>query len=314
MRNLETSATTAAGLQVAPGRVSVVIATYNMSRFLAESVDSALNQTYRNLEVCVVDDGSTDDTEQVLAKWKDDPRVIVVRQANQGQATAKNRGVKETRGEFIAFLDADDRWLPTKLAKQIPLFEAPRTAVVYTEIGCMDENGNPLVHGKTRRYRGRVTEPLLLENFVPYVTTVVRRGAFEEVRGFDQAIDMGIDWDLWLRISVRHEFDFVDEELTQYRVWSGQMSKKYRRRLDSSMAIMDAFLKKHPGAVSPGHAKRAWAITYTNRGDVLLVNERKRLPAIREMLKALRYKPLFWPAYRSMARALIRTRPFKNSI
>jgi hypothetical protein len=178
----------------------------------------------------------------------------------------------------------------------------------------MDENGVTLVHGKTRFHRGRITEPLLLENFVPYVTTIVRRSVFEEVGGFDQAIDMGIDWDLWLRISVHHEFDYVDEVLTRYRVWSGQMSKKYRRRLDSSLAIMAAFLEKHPGAVSPEHEKLAWAISYTNRGDVLLTNERKRVPAIREMLKALRYKPLFLPAYRSMARALIRTRPFKNSI
>lgn len=306
--------TTATGLQLVPGRVSVVIATYNMSRFLGKSVQSALDQTYPNLEVCVVDDGSTDDTEQLLAKWRDDPRVIVVRQKNQGQAVAKNRGAKETRGEFIAFLDADDYWLPTKIEKQMALFAKPATAVVYTEISCVDENDKELPHGEVRRHRGRVTEQLLLENFVPYVTTVVRRSAFEEVQGFDEAIDMGIDWDLWLRISVRHEFDYVPENLTRYRVWSGQMSKKYRRRLDSSMAIMDAFLKNHHGAVSREHEKLAWAISYTNRGDVLLVNERKRVPAIREMLKALRYKPLFWPAYRSMARALIRTRPFKDSI
>src|SRR5580704_18773205 len=121
-----------------------------MGRYLSEAVHSGLAQGYPSLEVQIVDDGSTDDTPQVLAQWRDDPRVRVHRQANAGQTRAKNQGIALSRGAFIAFLDADDVWLPGKLEQQMALFAAhPEVGVVYSDYDCMDGDGKPLPKGPT---------------------------------------------------------------------------------------------------------------------------------------------------------------------
>ncbi|HMN42967.1 MAG TPA: glycosyltransferase [Povalibacter sp.] len=296
-----------------PGRVSTVIATYNMAKFLSQAVESALNQTYRDVEVCIVDDGSTDNTAELFERWCGDPRIKLGTQKNAGQAVAKNHGARLGSGEYVAFLDADDFWTPDKLDKQLPLFALPRVGVVYAGCQRVDETGQRLPRGDWNPHSGKVTGELLLENFVPYVTAVVRHEAFDKVGGFDESLGMGIDWDLWLRMSVEHEFAYVEDVLTMYRVWPGQMSNKYRQRLDAALHIMGRFLDRYPHSVRPDQMKQAWAESYVKRGDVLLTAERRRVPAIKEMMKALRYKPAYWPAWRSIARAIVTTRPFKTA-
>lgn len=191
--------------QVVPGLVSVVTATYNMSRYLAETLDSILAQDYPQLESIVIDDGSTDDTFRVLERYAADPRVRVVRQANAGQTVAKNRGIAEARGEFIAFCDADDTWRRDKLSLQVPRFADPRVAVVYADIECVDGEGRLLPYYDIRHYEGRVTAPMLIDNFVAFPTAVVRGSVLRGLGGFDESLTMSIDYDLWLRISVDHE-------------------------------------------------------------------------------------------------------------
>jgi len=112
----------------------VVTAAYNMGGYIKETLDSVLGQDYPHVESIVVDDGSTDDTARVLEEYAGDPRVRVVRQRNAGQTVAKNRGLAEARGEFIAFCDADDTWRRDKLSLQLPRFADPRVAVVYSDI------------------------------------------------------------------------------------------------------------------------------------------------------------------------------------
>ena len=147
--------------------VSVVIASYNMGHYLAQAVQSVLAQTYPNVEVQIVDDGSTDDTAKLVRQWRKRPARARARQPNAGQARAKNTGVELSRGRFVAFLDADDLWLPGKLARQMPLFRGrPEVGVVYSDYQCMDGEGRPLAKGVTPMRRGWVSGPLLIENFV----------------------------------------------------------------------------------------------------------------------------------------------------
>ncbi len=237
---------------VSEGLVSVVIASYNMGHYLRGAVQSVLAQTYPNVEVQIVDDGSTDDTQQILQQWAGDPRVRSHRQANAGQARAKNRAVELSRGRFVAFLDADDAWNPDKLAQQMPLFRGrPELGVVYSDYQCMDADGRPLVKGVTPMRRGWVTGPLLIENFIRYSAGVVRRECLERNGGFDETLDMGIDYDLWLRLSAHWQFDFVPQSTVRYRIWAGQMSKNYRKRYESAIRIMRSFLANNPGIVNP---------------------------------------------------------------
>ena len=174
--------------------VSVVIATYNMGHYLPQAVQSVLGQSYANLDLQIVDDGSTDDTPSMLRRWDGHPRVRIHSQANAGKARAMNQGVALSGGSFIAFLDADDLWLPEKLARQMPLFAArSAVGVVYSDYERMDGEGAPLPKGPTQLHRGRVSGALLIENFVPYSTGVVRRECFERIGGFDETIRMGLD-------------------------------------------------------------------------------------------------------------------------
>ena len=210
--------------------VSVVIATYNMARYLPEAVDSVLaQQKWDNLEVVIVDDGSEDDTEDRMVRYSNDPRVRYIRTENRGQPKAKNRGIAEARGEFIAFCDADDIWQPDKLARQMPEFRDKDVGVVYSEVAYINDQGFSLPkEPSTDRESGWVTSHLVIKNFIPFGTAVMRRACIDRHGGFDENLPMGIDWDLWLRFSVAWKFMYVPEVTYLYRIWPGQMSKNYR--------------------------------------------------------------------------------------
>lgn len=289
--------------------VSVVIATYNMSRYLPQAVESVLAQTYPEVEVHIVDDGSTDNTPDIVRQWRDHPTVRVHRQPNGGQARAKNAGVRLSRGAFVAFLDADDVWLPGKLTCQMPLFEGrPEVGVVYSDFEKMNDYGHPLPQEPTHMHRGWVSGPLLIENFVNFPTAVIRRAYLEQYGAFDENLGMGIDYDLWLRLSAHCQFDFVGKATARYRVWGGQMSGNYRERYRSGIRIMRSFLESNPDAVDPAVVRRAWAHTYTGRGNVTLWRGRDRLGALRDYARALTFQPGYWPAWRAILRSFITSR------
>ncbi len=274
-----------------PPLVSVIIATYNMGRYVREAIDSVLGQDYPSVELIVVDDGSTDDTTRVLSLYSNDPRVVVIRQPNQGQTIAKNRGFNEAKGEYIAFCDADDTWIEHKLTRQIPLFDnESKIGVVYADILMISSNGCPLQTPKMRRYSGNITRHLLVDNFIPFVTAVVRRQVMEEFGGFDENLPMGIDYDLWLRISVKYEFRYIDEPLAHYRVWDGQMSRRVEERFENYFRFAERFLATFPESVSTSDVRRAWAHTYVSRGIWRLSLHEKKL-AFQDFILAFRYRP-----------------------
>jgi glycosyltransferase involved in cell wall biosynthesis len=288
--------------------VSVVIATYNMARYLPEAVESVLAQSYPHVDVWIVDDGSTDNTPAIVKQWDANPRVHVHRQPNGGQARAKNQGVVLSRGHFVAFLDADDVWLPEKLAHQMRLFAGrPELGVVYSDYERMDGEGRPLLKGPTQMHRGSVSGALLIENFVPFPAAVVRRECLESRGLFDESLGMGIDYDLWLRLSAHYQFDFIPESTVRYRIWAGQMSKSYRQRYESAIRIMQNFLRENPRLVNPAVVRKAWAHTYVGRGDSILWNEKDRITAMRDYALALRFAPLRWLTWRAILRCLITT-------
>jgi glycosyltransferase involved in cell wall biosynthesis len=289
--------------------VSVVMAAYNTERFVAQAIESVLGQTWGDLELHLVDDGSTDGTAAVAQRYLADPRVRYHYQPNAGQCAAKNRGVAESRGEFVAFLDADDAWRPYKLARQMPLFANPGVGVVYCDDQLMDEEGRRLPSGVRTMHSGRITNELLVHNFVSFSTSVVRRELLERFGAFDRSLDMGIDYDLWLRLSPHCEFDYVDEYLVDYRIWSGQMSKKVRERYAAGIHIMRCFLERNPDAASPRAVRRAWAHTYVGRGNSLLWTERDLTGAVRDLWRAWRWDPTYWRVYWWAARMVVKHSP-----
>jgi glycosyltransferase involved in cell wall biosynthesis len=252
--------------------VSVVMAAKNYARFLPQAVDSVFAQTFADWELVIVDDGSTDDTEAAVRRYLHDRRVRDVKSDRLGQSRAKNLGIALARGEFIAFLDADDAWLPTKLEKQLSRF-AGDIGVVFTRRSLIDEAGRPLPQRTAEPPpTGRVREQMFVQNFVCFSSAMVRREVFTRAGRFDPALDLAIDYDLWLRVARHYSFDFVDEELVLYRTGHGNLSKKLADRVDTVLSIMH-------GAESRGEAvpadlrAAAYASTYRTIGYVMRASE-----------------------------------------
>ena len=223
------------------GRVSVVIPAYNAARWLPETLDSVLAQTAPPREVIVVDDGSSDDTEQVLAPFR--PRINYLKQKNGGPAVARNAGIRASSGEFIALLDADDLWRPDKLAKQLAVLDAhPDTGVVFSNY---EPFGEPVGY-RTGFERSPVLAQLekmriaddafllkddvfaaLLQDLFSWTSTLlIRRTAIDEAGPFDEALRMSAeDWTMCLRLSRVTGFAYVNKCLARRREHPGSLSR-----------------------------------------------------------------------------------------
>lgn len=275
--------------------ISVITATYNCGRYLAEAVDSALEQTYAPYEVIVVDDGSTDDTSRLMERYSGLSGVHYYRRPHAGHAKAKNFGLGVARGEWVAFLDADDVWMPEKLAAQVECAAASRVppAVVYTRRVAVNADGHPLDVPELPPARGQVLEALLLENFVCFSSTLVRREVLAEVGLFDEGLDFPIDYELWLRIALQYPFDYVDRPLVKYRLAPGSMSQRIdraerRRQIDLAMS---RFLDRHGGRAAVAPASIAAAEVRRCCRLALETRYESRRGALGWYLRALRIDP-----------------------
>jgi len=282
--------------------VSVVLATYNYGRYLAGALDSALSQTLCDLEVIVVDDGSTDETKDVMVSYLDNPRVRYFGIDHSGQPAAKNFGIRLARAPLIAFLDADDLWLPSKLEKQAAIFAAdPALGVVFSQRLLIDEQGRHLQFSQPRLPRGNVLADMFRQNFICFSSAVIRRTVLDQVGLFDTNLALAIDYDLWLRIAQRFPFDYVDEPLVMYRTGHASLSRRTEERLKTAAGIMDRFLHEHGGqaVLNPALVRRAQAETYYE--IALAIRSRSRWAALPWYGRALQKAPDFGLAWQGLA-------------
>jgi glycosyltransferase involved in cell wall biosynthesis len=234
--------------------VSLIIATFNHGRFLAEALDSALAQTLKDVEVIVVDDGSTDETLSVLARYAD--RVRVIRQPNRGLAAARNTGLAAARGTYVSFLDADDVVMPTKLAEQAAVLEATPT-LGWTYCDVLIETvatGNEMRASERFGYDARMLDgwlfpELIHGNFIPAIAPLVRRTVLAAVGAFDDRLTALEDWDLWLRLSLIAEARYSPAVLVRYRVHPGGMSEDRSRMDRNRFRVLDKLCRVRPAAV-----------------------------------------------------------------
>ena len=225
------------------GVVSVIVPVYNRENYVAETLDSILQQTYQNIEIVAVNDGSKDNSLLVLESYKKKypDKILVIDQENQGQVRSRNNAILQSRGEYIAFLDSDDLWLPDKLEKQLPLF-VDNVGLVYSGIHNIDGDGNIIDTELIREdMRGDIHNKLLIKNRMTGGTVVLRRDVIDKVGMFDVDFAAAENWDLWLRVSKHYAVDFVNEPLVKYRKHSGNMSKDDILMIN----IVDSILKKH---------------------------------------------------------------------
>lgn len=227
--------------------VSVIIPTFNCAKYVGAAVTSVLQQTYPSVEIIVINDGSTDDTCEVLRQFHD--RVRVVHQCNRGVPAARNVGIALAQGKYIALLDADDKWLPHRLATMIPILEAGGCDLLTSNAYCVDEQGRRIgtIYAPTFECPKRDQYGRLLWRNQIFVMTVARAELFRQHGGFDETMRYGPeDWDLWLRM-VRDgaKWGFVPEPLAEYTVRRGSKSRTYSH---AQVADLRRMYKKHRGA------------------------------------------------------------------
>lgn len=225
-------------------KVSVVIPVYNGEKYIQETLESVLGQSYPDVEVIVIDDGSTDGTLEILSGYGE--RLRVFQQKNSGAAAARNKGIQEASGKWVAFVDADDIWLPEKLQKQLAAcgeFVWSHTASVF--IGGVN-------HGKlgsdfSTVHSGFVLKELVCGNFITTSTVLVDRKAILDAGGFDLGLRSIQDWDLWIRIASKHQLGYLREAVTKYRVHPASASRNTRKTLPNHLKVIDhAFRKGGP--------------------------------------------------------------------
>jgi glycosyltransferase involved in cell wall biosynthesis len=223
---------------------------------LEAAVRSVLNQTYQDFEIVVVDDASNDDTEQVVRSIAD-PRIrYIAHKANRRVGAARNTGVRHSKGELIAFLDDDDEWLSEKLEKQVALLDSCSgvTGVIYTGCQKFDRTTGQLLATVTPSNSGHILHELCQRNCVGTASTVLlRRRCLDEVGFFDEAIDFGEEYDMWIRISHSYDFRFLPEPLVRYSVHEDRLSRSYGtmiRGLAAQLAKYEDFFGNYPELMS----------------------------------------------------------------
>ena len=269
-----------------PGRaglVSVIIPAYNDAATVERTISSALNQTYSNLEVLVVDDGSTDETALLVQRMADaDPRVRLLQKANGGLVSARNHGIAHAAGEFIAPIDADDLWHAEKIKKQVAVMRdrGHQVGLVYCWSRAIDEQDRVLWDVAPCSLRGNVYAALIIRNFLPSGAPLVRRRCVEEVGGYDATLpSRGAtcceDLKFNLDIAERFDFDLVPEFLFSYRVRAGSMSTNIGAMVRSRKVVIDEVRARHPELPDKlfrwanGHQHREFGLTHLSDGQLL---------------------------------------------
>jgi glycosyltransferase involved in cell wall biosynthesis len=259
-------------------KISVIIPAYNAARYICETVDSVLSQTYKNFEVIIIDDGSTDNTQKLLNQYRD--KIKYIYQNNKGVAGARNKGIQQAHGKYLAFLDNDDVWLPDKLTKQITISEQnPQVGFIFTDGEFFDEKGLVSLsfcssRGKQNNgtslkdkiantsfndgsfFQGDFYKDLLMGDLPGGLasTMFVSKMVLNKVGYFDETLDAGEDYDLAVRIAMEYPILYLNSVTTRYRLRDDSISGKVDRRNFFYQEYGAEILKKQLG-LCPMHYK-----------------------------------------------------------
>ncbi|MFH1847998.1 MAG: glycosyltransferase [Candidatus Omnitrophota bacterium] len=228
--------------------ISTIIPTYNSEAFIKNTVESVLAQDYKNIELSIVNDGSTDNTEKVLRPYFD--RIVYIKQENKGKSAALNLGIESAKGELLAFLDHDDLWLPHKLTRQYKYFrENPDVALIYSDLIIATDDGKQRLSSRRMKNKpGQACDfyDLLTKNYITTSTIIIKKECILKVGLFDAKYMLSNDYDMYLRLARHYRFGYIEEPLTIYRQRQGNLTSRfsenmYQEHIDIAKSISKLF-------------------------------------------------------------------------
>ncbi|MBN3961331.1 glycosyltransferase [Nostoc sp. NMS8] len=269
-------------------KISVIIPAYNSEKTIKQTIQSVLNQTFTNLELIVINDGSQDSTLEIITQFQD-LRIKVFSYANAGGNVSRNRGLNHAVGEFVSFLDADDLWTPDKLQSQLKALQGNVTAkVAYGWTDYIDINGKFLLSGKRINLNGNIYEELLLNNFLENGSNpLICKKSLITLGGFDESLNAAQDWDMWLRLASKFDFICVPSVQILYRLSANSVSSNLVRQEKACLEVLGRAYKERPSTV-----RNSWDISLANLYKYLACkalqkpfNRQKSLSSVRFLWK-----------------------------
>lgn len=285
--------------------VSVVVPTYNREETISRCIKSVFEQTYRNIEIIVVDDGSTDRTKKEINKFDSDRLNYIRHKDNKGANAARNTGIDASNGDYIAFLDSDDQWHPEKVSKQIEVFEQSESDVglVYTGVVRRGPNGEKAY--RIPKYRGEIyKEQLMLDRIGPTSSPMIKRKCFDEVGIFNTDLSARQDYEMWLRITEAFNIDYVDEFLvTLYIDTENRISSNHDSRIRADNEILK---EKKDRIENEGWVfqRKVIAKHYESVG-IYFHSTHSNKPAVNYLIKSIQVWPFHWKSWFMLSLSIV---------
>jgi glycosyltransferase involved in cell wall biosynthesis len=279
-------------------RVSVIVPTFNRAQFIADAIESVLSQSYRDFELIVVDDGSTDRTGEIVSSIHD-PRLIFIRQENRGRSHARNAALNIAQGELVAFLDSDDLYLPGKLEMQVAYMERhPEAGMIYTSARCIDQHGADLPARYRATHSGKIYKHIAFFRPVTITlpTVMVRRSLLTKVGGFDEHMSRFEDTDMWRRLSKEISIHAIDVDTCKLRTHaSNTLSAQNPDQIASSLEYYVGKMFDEDSELPGLSVRRRLGALYFYYGKAFMSVPGWRLHGRRMLVTAVRYWPLYSP-------------------
>jgi glycosyltransferase involved in cell wall biosynthesis len=285
-------------------KISIIIPTYNRELLLRPAIQSVLNQTFQDFEIIVVDDASDVPTQELLSSFEDIRIRLIRHDHNKGEAASRNTGIVNANGEFLAFLDDDDEWLPDKLALQVDLLEkaSSRVGAVYTGMVIVNLSDNKVLFQNIPTKRGDLLKDMLFENVIGTPSKVlIRRSCIQKVGLFDENLNYYVDYDFFLRFAKHFHFDYTSQPLVKYHI--------HEENLTKNMIIIEKGLEKLKIKYSGEHGSEKIRSTFYSNAYLIVATNLcycGNLNKGRELLKkAIKYNPFEWRLYFNILTSLL---------
>jgi glycosyltransferase involved in cell wall biosynthesis len=276
-------------------RISIILPVYNGENYIRAALESAQRQTFTDWEVCVVDDGSADGTPNILKEYASEPRITILRQDNHGLAASRNRGLTAARGDYVAFLDVDDEWQPTYLARMCAALDnAPLAVAAFAGWQYIDEAGRRLPQWVllTGQDVARLDNDLSWRNAILPSALIARRTAVLQAGAFDEALNACEDWDLWIRLKALGPFIGVPQVLMLYRAHADSMTENVANMERERLKVNAKYLGSLDVPLPDWPPDRRQAVGFTYFNSALSYLRQNELARGREKIQqAVQYWP-----------------------